>query len=129
MLGLVHRCPESASMLRLGLDSSKIDQNRVKAKDAKSCTYCCYVRCGKFILRVGGNTFVPSRRNSLPCRVKTSKQGSCNQMVGCLLGSMARIYDIWDGSLDKRKVRGLVLVPCCDQDGYRAQVLQHLIDL
>ena len=26
-------------------------------------------------------------------------------------------------SLDKRKVRGLV--PCCGQDGYRAQVPQH----
>ena len=29
------------------------------------------------------------------------------------------------GSLDKRKVRGLV--SCCGQDGYRAQVLQHPI--
>ena len=33
-----------------------------------------------------------------------------------------------DGSLDKRRVHGLV--PCCGQDvdGYRAQVLQHPID-
>ena len=36
-----------------------------------------------------------------------------------LLCSMARIYDLWDGSLDKCKVRGLV--PCWDQDGYRAK--------
>ncbi len=32
--------------------------------------------------------------------------------------SMARINDLWDGSMCKRKVRGLV--PCCGQDGYRA---------
>ena len=30
--------------------------------------------------------------------------------------SMARINDLWDGSMDKCKVRGLV--PCCGQDGY-----------
>ncbi len=40
--------------------------------------------------------------------------------------SMARINDLWDGSMDKRKVRGLV--PCCGEDGYRAQVPQRLID-
>ncbi len=52
---------------------------------------------------------------------------SCNQRIGCLLGSMARIYNLWDGSLNKRNVRGLV--PCCGQDGYRAQVPQHPIDI
>ena len=36
------------------------------------------------------------------------------------------IYDLWDGYLDKSKVRGLV--PCCGQDGYRAQVPQQPID-
>ncbi len=40
--------------------------------------------------------------------------------------SMARINDLWDGSMDKRKVRSLV--PCCGQDGNRAQVPQHPID-
>ena len=39
---------------------------------------------------------------------------------------MARINDLWDGSMDKRKVRSLV--PCCGQDGNRAQVSQHPID-
>ncbi len=50
----------------------------------------------------------PNMRNSLPCTVRTSKQRSCNKRVGCLLCSMAMIYDLWYGSLDKRKVRGLV---------------------
>ena len=39
---------------------------------------------------------------------------------------VSRIYDLWDGYLDKRKVCGLV--PCCGQDGYQAQLLHKLID-
>ncbi len=39
---------------------------------------------------------------------------------------MAKIIDLWDGSMEVRKVSGLV--PCCGQDGYRAQVLQQTID-
>ncbi len=31
-----------------------IGSNRVIAKDAKSCTYCCYVRCSTLIVKVGG---------------------------------------------------------------------------
>ncbi len=53
----------------------------------------------------------------------TSSQDSCNQGVGCLLSSMAKIND---ESLDKLKVRGLV--PCCGQDDYRAQIPHHPID-
>ena len=45
---------------------------------------------------------------------------------GCLLCSMSMIYDLWDGSVDKRKVRGLF--PYCGQYDYRAQVLQHSIE-
>ncbi len=67
-------------------------QNRVIAKDVKSCTYCCYVRYAILIVRVGGNALAPKNRcNSLPCTVRTSRQRSCNQRVGCLLG-------IWLGS-------------------------------
>ena len=39
---------------------------------------------------------------------------------------MEKINDLWDGSMDKRKVRSLV--PCCGQDGNWAQVPQHPID-
>ncbi len=43
-----------------------------------------------------------------------------------LLGSVARIYVLFEGSFDKCKVHGLV--PCCGQYGYQAQVPQHPID-
>ncbi len=98
--------------------------NRVIAKDVKNCTYCCYVRC---IIRVG----------VIPCPQKGAtelyaqlglpdKRLYKNQRVDCLLCSMARIHELLDGSLDKRKLRGLVL--CCGQDGYGAQVPQHPIN-
>ncbi len=57
------------------------------------------------------NALAPNRYNSLPCKVRTSKLSSSNKRVGCLLCSMARIYNLWEGTLDQRKVRGLV--PCC----------------
>ena len=47
------------------------------------------------------------------------------QSKGWLL-AMKYGYDLSDGSLDKRKVRGLV--SSYSQDGYQAQVLQHPID-
>ena len=31
-----------------------LNPNRVIAKDIKSCTYCCYVRCATLIVRVRG---------------------------------------------------------------------------
>ena len=37
-----------------------------------------------------------------------------------------RINDLWDGSMDKRKVCSPV--PCCGQDDNRAQVTQNPID-
>ena len=40
--------------------------------------------------------------------------------------SMARINGLWNGSLDKRKVRGMVSY--CSQHGYRAQVPQYPIN-
>ncbi len=95
--------------------ASMLGQTSVISYDVKSSTYCYYVRCVLSILRVA-----PSIRNSLPCTLRTSRQRSFNQRISCLLGSMARIYKLWDGSLDKRKVGGLV--PYCGQDGYRAKV-------
>ncbi len=55
-----------------------------------------------------------------------NSQRSCSQRVCFLLCNMARIYDLWDGSLDKPKVHGLVL--CCGQDGYPPKVpQQHIV--
>ncbi len=98
--------------------------NFVIAKDVKSCTYCCYVKSAT--VQIGGNALVQNSRKLWQCTVRTSRERSCNQRTGCLLWSKARIYDLWDGCLDKRKVRGQV--PCCGQDGYRAQVPQHPLD-
>ncbi len=57
------------------------------------------------------------RRNSLPCLGLPGRE--IKGLVVC--------YLVWVGTLDKRKVRGLF--PRCGQYGYRAQVLQHPIDL
>ena len=54
---------------------------------------------------------------------KTKMVQSKGWLSAAVCCSMAKINDLWDGSMDKRKVRGLVL--CCGQDGYRAQVPQH----
>ncbi len=51
-----------------------LDQNRVIAKDVKRCTYCCYFRCVKLIVSVGGMPWPRNRYNSLPCTVRTSKK-------------------------------------------------------
>ncbi len=48
---------------------------------------------------------------------------SYTYLLSILCCSLAKINDLWDGFMDQGKVRGLV--PCCGQDGYRAQVLQH----
>ena len=70
MLGLVHRCLESAPMLGLGLDVSILNQNCVIARDVKSCIYCCYVRYMLLIVRVWGNALALNRHNSLSCTVR-----------------------------------------------------------
>ncbi len=126
MLGLLIRCSESASILGIGVDGSMLDPNHVIDKDVKSCSYCRYVRCATSVVRVRGDALAPNRRNSLPCTVRTSRQGSCNHRVSFLLCKMASNYDLWDVSLDKCMLRGLV--PCCSQDCYRAQVPKHPID-
>ncbi len=46
--------------------------------------------------------------------VRTQRQRSCNQRVGCLLFSMTLIYDLWDGS--ETSARFLGLVPCYGQE-------------
>ena len=61
-----------------------------------------------------GNALAPNRRNSLPCRVRTSRQRSCHESVGCLLYSVVRFYEVGRGGFCAS------LVPCFGQDDYRA---------
>ena len=63
--------------------------NRDKAKDVKSCTYFCYVRCATLIVCVGGNTLAPNRRNSIPCTVRTSKA-----LFVCIQGKFIQIFHV-----------------------------------
>ncbi len=73
----------SASMRVLGLED--LTQNRVIAKDVKSCTHCCYVKCATLIVRVGGNVLAPKQVQLITMHMRTSRQRSCNPRVGCLL--------------------------------------------
>ncbi len=57
---------------------------------------------------------------------KTQVVQSRDGLYAIVCCSMAKINDIWVGSVDKRRVRGLV--PCCGQDGYRAKVKQLPMD-
>ena len=52
------------------------------------------------------NAFAQNRCKSLPCTVRTSRQRSCIQRVGCLLCSTGMIFDLCDVSVEQRKVRG-----------------------
>ncbi len=44
----------SASARRLGGYGFNSHPNRVRTKDVKNCTYCCYVRCATLIVWEGG---------------------------------------------------------------------------
>ena len=56
-----------------------------------------------------GIALAPNWCNSLPCTVKTSRQMSSNQRVGCQLCSVVRIYEVY-GSKDMRKASGYSLI-------------------
>ncbi len=72
-----------------------------------------------------GECLGPKQAKLINMYSKDFHQRSCNQRrVGSLLCSM--INDLWEGYLDKRKVR--ILDPFSGQDGYQALVPQHSID-
>ena len=87
----------SASARRVGkVMGSMFGPNRVIAKDVKSCTYYCYVRCATLIERAWANTLAPKRRKSLSGIVKRlPDKGPCNQRDGCLLYNV-----IYEGDLN-----------------------------
>ncbi len=68
-----------------------------------------YVTCVTLIVQVRGDALATNRCNSLPCKLRTFRQRSFNQRVGCLLCSMARIYDIWDWSVNQCVGQDLVV--------------------
>ena len=71
---------------------SILGQHRVIAKDVKSFTYCCYVKCKISIVRVKGMPWYQNRRNSFPCTVITSRQRSYNQRVSRMLWLVSKPF-------------------------------------
>ena len=71
--------------------SSMLGPNRDIAKDVKSCYLLLLYLMRDIKSMRRGNALSLNRRTSLPCTVRTSRQRSCNQRVGCLklLGSRA----------------------------------------
>ncbi len=54
---------------------------------------------------------------------RSSRRRSCYQRISCLLFGVVRIFE---GMVLRTYARCANLVPCCDQDGYWAQVPQFL---
>ncbi len=55
--------PLGTGRLRVRCTASMLSINCVIAKDIKSCTSCCYVRCATLIELLGRNDLAPNRRN------------------------------------------------------------------
>ncbi len=91
-----------------------------------SCTYCYYVRCATLIVQIWGVPWPQTGPTQYHAKLRPPAKGrSIKGLVICyvvLLGSM--IFGI--GLLTSTWCS---LVPCCGQDGYRAQFPhQHPID-
>ncbi len=89
-----------------GLDARSSAQNCRIAEDVKCYTYCCYIRCATLIVRVGGMPWPQTGATHLHVQQGLSEKGRAIKGIGCLLCSMARICDLWNGSLDQRKMFG-----------------------
>ena len=81
-----------------------IGPNRDIAKHVKSCTYCCYVRCATLVVRVGEMPW--TKTGATINHAELGFQTKVFQSKGWL-SVMWYGYDLWDGSLDQRKVRGV----------------------
>ena len=103
VVSLVPYARPCTSILEVSLDGSMLDSNCVITKDVKIRSYCCYVRYATLICTSRGKRLGPKTG-----AVRTSRQKSCNQSVSFMLCSMARIYELWNESLNNLKVRGLV---------------------
>ncbi len=61
--------------------SSILDPDHSKAKDVKSCTYCCYVRCSTLIVGFGGMPWSKTDASEFTKPIRTSWQSAYNQRV------------------------------------------------
>ena len=79
-------------------------KNCVLAKDVISCTYCFYIRY-ILILQVGGMLWPQKGATHNHVQFQTKVVQSKVWLSAIFICVMARIYNLWDGYLDKRKVR------------------------
>ena len=73
-----------------------------------------------------GNAMAPDRHNTLPWKLGLPDKG-------CAIKGLVVCYVVWLGSMiygmglwTRESCKGLI--PCCGQNGYRAQVPQHPLD-
>ena len=79
--------------LILGLDalSSMLSPNSIIAKAVKISTYCCYVRCATFIIKVGGMPWLQAGATHYHAQLGHSNKGrTIKGLVFC--------YVVWLGS-------------------------------
>ncbi len=99
--------------------STNLGQDQVIAKDDKSCTYCCYVRCAKLIVIVGGMPWTQTGETHAEL-VLPDKGHTIIGLVVCyvvVLGSMKGIGHVRSTECS--------LVSWCGRNDYRAQVPQQ----
>ena len=88
--------------------------------------YCCYVRCPTSIVRVGGMSCPQTGATHYHAQLELPDKGRA-------IKGLVVYYVVWLGSMFYgmclwTSARCVGLVPCCGQDGYRAQVPQHPIE-
>ncbi len=98
--------------------------NRVIAKDVKSCTYCCYVKCTTLIIRVEGMSWPQTDATHYQAKLGLPEKDRAIKWL--VVG-----YVLWLGSLKLfglgTGARYVGFVLCFGQAGYQAQVPQHPI--
>ncbi len=78
-------------MLGLGMDARPY--NQVIARDVRSCTYCCYVRCATLIVRVGGMPWPKTGATIYQAQLGLPDNGrAIKGLVVC--------YVVWLGSIE-----------------------------
>ena len=66
--------------------------NRIKAKDVKNCTYCCYIRCSTLIIQESGMPW--PKTGTTPYNANLGLLDKCRYIKGLVV-----CYAVWQGSM------------------------------